>query len=158
MSEAYMSMLIASQEKKLELLERAIELDKEQEEIITGEKPDMGALDANIDAKGALVGELDRLDDGFEALYSKVRDELINNKDAHKEEIRILQELIKKITEKIAEVEAIEARSKVNFESFMKKRRHAIKGNKSSVKAANVYAVNMRKMNKIDSVFLDNKK
>ena len=158
MSEAYMSMLIASQEKKLELLERAIELDREQEEIITGEKPDMRALDANIDAKGALVGELDRLDDGFETLYAKVRDEFINNKDAHKEEIRTLQELIKKITEKIAEVEAIEARSKMNFESFMKKKRHSIKDTKSSVRAANVYAVNMRKMNKIDSVFLDNKK
>ncbi|MCR5238009.1 MAG: hypothetical protein K6E34_12495 [Lachnospiraceae bacterium] len=158
MSEAYMSMLIASQEKKLELLERAIELDKEQEEIITGEKPDMRALDANIDAKGALVGELDRLDDGFESLYAKVRDELINNKDAHREEIRTLQELIKKITGKIAEVEAIEARSKVNFESFMKKKRHSLKDNRSSVKAANVYAVNMRKMNKIDSVFVDNKK
>ena len=158
MSEAYMSMLIASQEKKLELLERAIELDREQEEIITGEKPDMGALDANIDAKGALIGELDRLDDGFETLYAKVRDEFINNKDAHKEEIRTLQELIKQITEKIAEVEAIEARSKMNFESFMKKKRHSIKDTKSSVKAANVYAVNMRKMNKIDSVFLDNKK
>ena len=158
MSEAYMSMLIASQEKKLELLERAIELDKEQEEIITGEKPDMRALDANIDAKGALVGELDRLDDGFESLYAKVRDELINNKDAHREEIRTLQELIKKITGKIAEVEAIEARSKVNFESFMKKKRHSLKDNRSAVKAANVYAVNMRKMNKIDSVFVDNKK
>ena len=158
MSEAYMSMLIASQEKKLELLERAIELDREQEEIITGEKPDMGALDANIDAKGALIGELDRLDDGFETLYAKVRDEFINNKDAHKDEIRTLQELIKKITEKIAEVETIEARSKMNFESFMKKKRHSIKDTKISVKAANVYAVNMRKMNKIDSVFLDNKK
>ena len=158
MSEAYMSMLIASQEKKLELLERAIELDREQEEIITGEKPDMGALDANIDAKGALIGELDRLDDGFETLYAKVRDEFINNKDAHKDEIRTLQELIKKITEKIAEVETIEARSKMNFESFMKKKRHSIKDTKSSVRAANVYAVNMRKMNKIDSVFLDNKK
>lgn len=158
MSEAYMSMLIASQEKKLELLEKAIELDREQEEIITGEKPDMGALDANIDAKGALVDELDRLDDGFEALYAKVRDEFINNKDAHKEEIRTLQELIRKITEKIAEVEAIEARSKVNFESFMKKRRHMIKDNRNSVKAANTYAVNMRKMSRTDSYFVDNKK
>ena len=158
MSEAYMSMLIESQERKLELLEKAVELDKEQEEIITGEKPDMGALDANISAKGALLDELDKLDDGFEALYAEVRDEFINNKDAHKEEIRTLQELIRKITEKIAEVEAIEARSKINFENFMKKRRHSIKDNRSSVKAANVYAVNMRKMNKIDSVFVDNKK
>ena len=158
MSEAYMSMLIESQERKLELLEKAIVLDKEQEEIITGEKPDMGALDANINAKGALVDELNKLDDGFEALYAKVRDEFINHKEEHKEEIRTLQDLIRRITEKIAEVEAIEARSKINFEAFMKKRRHAIKDNRSSLKAANVYAVNMRKMNKIDSVFVDNKK
>ncbi|MCR5774624.1 MAG: hypothetical protein K6G42_06020 [Lachnospiraceae bacterium] len=158
MSDAYMSMLIESQEKKLELLERAIELDKEQETIITGDKPDKGALDANLNAKGALVDELDRLDDGFEALYAKVRDELIENKEAHKEEIRKLQDLIRKITEKIAEVEAIEARSKMNFENYMKKRRHALKDNKNSVKAANIYAVNMRRMNSIDSVFVDNKK
>ena len=158
MSDAYMTMMIESQEKKLELLNRAIELDKEQEEIMTGEKPDMGALNANITAKGALVAELDKLDDGFEALYAKVRDEFIENKDAHKEEIRTLQDLIRKITEKIAEVEAIEARSKVNFESFMKKRRQNLKESRGSVKAANVYAVNMRRMNKIDSMFLDNKK
>jgi hypothetical protein len=158
MAEAYMSMLIESQEKKLELLKRAIELDKEQEEIITGDKPDMGALDANMDAKGALIDELDKLDDGFEALYEKIREELIANKDAHREEILRLQDLIRKITEKIAEVEAIEARSKANFEMFMKNRRHGIKDNKSSVKAANVYASNMRRMNKIDPMFVDNKK
>ncbi len=158
MSEAYMSMLIESQERKLELLDRAIELDREQEEIITGSEPDLRALDANIDAKGALIDELDKLDDGFEALYNKVRDEFINNKDAHKEEIRTLQDLIRRITEKIAEVEAIEARSRVNFEMFMKRKKHSIKDTKSSVRAANVYAVNMRRMNKIDSVFVDNKK
>ena len=158
MSDAYMSMLIDSQEKKLALLEKAIELDREQEEIITGAEPDMGALNANINAKGALIDELDRLDDGFESLYAKVREDFIENKDSHKEEIRTLQGLIRQITEKIAEVEALEARSKVNFENFMKQRRTTIKDNKNAVKAANIYAVNMRKMNKIDSVFVDNKK
>ena len=158
MSDAYMSMLIDSQEKKLALLEKAIELDREQEEIITGAKPDMGALNANINAKGALIDELDRLDDGFESLYAKVREDFIENKDSHKEEIRTLQGLIRQITEKIAEIEALEARSKVNFENFMKQRRTTIKDNRNAVKAANIYAVNMRKMNKIDSVFVDNKK
>ncbi|MBR1523978.1 MAG: hypothetical protein IJ641_05940 [Lachnospiraceae bacterium] len=158
MSDAYMSMLIESQERKLELLEKAIELDKEQETIITGEQPDMGALDANISAKGALIDELDRLDDGFESLYAKVREDFINNKDSHREEIHTLQELIKKITEKIAEVEALEARSKINFENFMKHRRNSLKDNKSAAKVANTYSVNMRKMNKIDAMFVDNKK
>ena len=158
MSDAYMSMMIASQEKKLELLERAIELDREQEEIITGEAPDMGALDANLSAKGALVDELNKLDDGFETLYAKVREEFIANKDLHKEEIRRLQELIRLITAKTAEIEAIEARSKINFENFMKKRRNAVREARSSVRVASVYAGNMRKVNRIDSMFVDNKK
>ena len=158
MSDAYMSMLIDSQEKKLALLEKVIELDKEQEEIITGDEPDMGALNANINAKGALIDELDRLDDGFESLYAKVREDFIQNKDAHKEEIRTLQGLIRQITEKIAQIEAMEARSKINFENYMKQRRNSFKDNKNAVKAANTYAVNMRKMNKIDSMFVDNKK
>ena len=158
MSDAYMSMLIDSQEKKLALLEKAIELDKEQEEIITGDEPDMGALNANINAKGALIDELDRLDDGFESLYAKVREDFIQNKDAHKEEIRTLQGLIRQITEKIAQIEAMEARSKIIFENYMKQRRNSFKDNKNAVKAANTYAVNMRKMNKIDSMFVDNKK
>ena len=158
MSDTYISMMIESLEKKFKLLDRAIEIDKEQEELITQEDPDTKALDANIDAKGALVDELNTLDLGFENMYAKVREELINNKDAHKDEIRTLQELIRKITEKVAEVEAFEARSKINVENYLKRRRKKISGSRASAKAANSYALNMRSMGSGGSVFLDNKK
>ncbi|MCR5746580.1 MAG: hypothetical protein K6G03_02635 [Lachnospiraceae bacterium] len=158
MSDAYISMLIESQEKKLELLDRAIELDKQQEEMITGNPPDMEALNANLTAKGALVDELNKLDDGFDSVYAKVRNELIDNKEAHKEQILRLQELIRKITEKIAEVEALEARSKLNVDNFLKKRRKSLKDGKVSVKAANVYSNNMRKAYNLSPYFVDNKK
>ncbi|MBO6147043.1 MAG: hypothetical protein J6O70_05655 [Lachnospiraceae bacterium] len=158
MSDAYISMLIESQEKKLELLEQAIELDKQQEDMITGDSPDMEALNANITAKGALVDELNKLDDGFEAVYAKVRDELMNNKDAHKDEIRRLQELIRQITDRIAEVEALEARSKINVENFLKNRRKSLKDGRSTVKAASVYSANMRKAYNTNPYFVDNKK
>ncbi len=158
MSDTYISMMIESLEKKLKLLDRAIEIDKEQEELITQEDPDTKALDANIDAKGALVDELNTLDLGFENMYAKVREELINNKEAHKGEIRTLQELIRKITEKVAEVEAFEARSKINVENYLKRRRKKISGSRASAKAANSYALNMRSMGSGGSVFLDNKK
>ena len=158
MSDTYISMMIESLEKKLKLLDRAIEIDKEQEELITQEDPDTKALDANIDAKGALVDELNTLDLGFENMYAKVREELINNKDAHKDEIRTLQQFIRKITEKVAEVEAFEARSKINVENYLKRRRKKISGSRASAKAANSYALNMRSMGSGGSVFLDNKK
>ena len=79
MPSAYIDMMIESQEKKLELLDRVIELDREQEETVTAEKPDMEALNANLTEKGALVDELNKLDEGFDNIYAKVRDELINN-------------------------------------------------------------------------------
>ncbi|MBQ7464319.1 MAG: flagellar protein FliT, partial [Lachnospiraceae bacterium] len=105
-----------------------------------------------------IVEELDRLDDGFESVYAKVRDELLNNKEAHRDEIKRLQELISVITEKSVKVQAAEIRGKETVERFLKQRRNTLKDSKSSVKAANAYAVNMRKMNKIDAFFVDKKK
>ena len=155
---AYIQMLIESQEKKIELLDEALRLDEEQIKMIQQEKPDMDGLEKNLEEKGRLIGELDKLDDGFESVYAKVREELINNKEAHKDEIRRLQELISQITEKSVKVQAEELRSKEAVERFLKNRRGKLKDSKSSVKAANKYAVNMRKINKIDSFFVDKKK
>ncbi|MBR1875723.1 MAG: hypothetical protein IJ805_01285 [Lachnospiraceae bacterium] len=155
---AYIQMLIESQQKKIELLDEALRLDEEQINMIQQEKPDMDGLERNLEEKGRLIGELDKLDDGFESVYAKVREELINNKEAHKDEIRQLQELISQITEKSVKVQAEELRSKEAVERFLKNRRGKLKDSKSSVKAANKYAVNMRKINKIDSFFVDKKK
>lgn len=154
----YIRMLIESQEKKLTLLDEALELDEEQIRLIQEEDPDMETLDESLEKKGKIVEELDRLDDGFESVYAKVRDELLNNKEAHRDEIKRLQELISQITEKSVKVQAAEIRGKETVERFLKKKRSALKDSRSTVRAANAYAVNMRKMNKIDSFFVDKKK
>ena len=154
----YIQMLIDSQEKKLQLLDEALKLDEEQIRLIQEEDPDMETLDESLEKKGKIVEELDRLDDGFESVYAKVRDELLNNKEAHRDEIKKLQDLIGKITEKSVKVQAAEIRGKETVERFLKKKRSALKDSRSTVRAANAYAVNMRKMNKIDAFFVDKKK
>ena len=158
MSSAYINMLIESQEKKLELLDWVIELDKEQETIVTGDKPDMEALNANLTAKGALVDELNKLDEGFDSVYAKVREELINNKEAHKSEIGRLQELIRQIMDKTADIEAMEARSKINVETFLKRRKKELREGRNSIQAASVYSANMRRAYDTSPFFVDNKK
>ena len=158
MSDNYLQMLIESQDKKLALLDEAERLDEELIRLIKTEKPDMDALDANMNAKGGIVESLDRLDDGFEAVYEKVRDELNGNKDRYKEEIRILQGQILKITEKTVKIRALEERNKKAVDHFFEEQRKKVRAGRSSVKAANAYAVNMRKINKVDSFFLDKKK
>lgn len=154
----YIRMLIESLEKKIVLLDEALELDEEQIRLIQEEDPDMGSLDESLEKKGKIIEELDRLDDGFESVYAKVRDELLNNKEAHRDQIKRLQELISVITEKSVKVQAAEIRGRESVERFLKHRRSSLKETKSSVKAANAYAVNMRKMNKIDAFFVDKKK
>ncbi|MCR5488404.1 MAG: hypothetical protein K6F35_12905 [Lachnospiraceae bacterium] len=158
MSENYLRLLIESQDKKYSLLNEAEELDEELMRLIREEKPDMEALDANMNAKGRIAQELDQLDDGFEAVYEKVRDELKEHKEQYREEILTLKEQISRITEKTVKIRALEERNKKALDLFFEDQRKKVKAGRSSVKIANAYAVNMRKINKVDSFFLDKKK
>ncbi len=158
MSENYLKVLIESQNKKLRLLEEAEQLDKEILDLIREEEADMDAIDANMTAKGDLIEKLDELDDGFESVYEKIRTDLQEHKELYKDEIRILQNQISQITEKTVKIRALEERSKREIEAFFDNRRKKIRAEKSSVKIANAYAVNMRRINKVDSFFVDKKK
>ena len=150
--------MIESQEKKLSLLDEADRLDDELIALISSGKAEQEQLEANLAAKGSVIEQLDELDDGFEALYAKVRDELAGNKEQYKNEIRTLQDLISRITDKTVKIQAKEARSKTAIEDYFLQRKKKLKEGKSSVKIANAYAVNMRKINQVDSFFVDRKK
>jgi hypothetical protein len=158
MSENYLKVLIESQNKKLRLLEEAEQLDKEILLLIREEQADMDAIDANMTAKGDLIEKLDELDDGFESIYEKIRTDLQEHKELYKNEIRILQNQISQITEKTVKIRALEERSRREIEAFFENRKKKIRAEKSSVKIANAYAVNMRRINKVDSFFVDKKK
>ena len=94
MANPYIQILIESLEEKDKVLDEVIIADDQQMEIVRGERPDMKALDASIKAKGALVDRLNKLDDGFESVYEKVREDLLEHKEEHRDEIKRLQELI----------------------------------------------------------------
>lgn len=158
MANPYIQILIESLEKKDKVLDEVIKTDDEQLKTVQAEKPDMKALNASIEAKGALVDELDRLDEGFETVYDKVKDDLLNHKEEHRGEILRLKELISKITEKSVTIEASEARNKELVERYFRLQKKKLKETRNSVKVANEYAVNMHRINKIDSFFVDNKK
>ena len=158
MNSTYLTAMIESLEKKVAVLDEIINKNTEQAALLKEEEFSFEKFDRNSEEKGVLIYRLEKLDDGFESVYAKVREELLNNKEAHKDEIKKLQDLITRITEKSVKVQAAELRGKETVERFLKKKRTALKDSKSTVKAANAYAVNMRKMNKIDAFFVDKKK
>ena len=150
--------LLQSLEKKNELLDRMIAQNAVQEEILKQEEFDMDAFDAAIDLQGTYVEQLEQLDDGFEATYDRVREELMENRERYRSEITRMKEQIQQITDKIVTVNAGNMRNKMLAEKQFDRRRQMIGRGASQNKAAKNYYNNMNNLNYVSPQFYDNKK
>ena len=97
MISSYLCILEDSLVKKLELLKRIEEKSLEQSVMIKDNHINPDLMDKNMDEKLKMIEEINSLDDGFEALYGKIKKELEEKKEQHKSQIRKLQGLIEKI-------------------------------------------------------------
>ena len=150
--------LVESLEKKSRILDEIIKENEAQEILFKQDQLDMEALDASADRMGELAEKLELLDEGFEAVYDRIRQELIDNKSAYRQEIRRMQELIAVITEKVVGINAARMRNKTQAEKQFKKSRQQIGRATSKMKASQNYYNNMNRLNYVDPQFYDNKK
>ena len=158
MQETYVEIMIQSLNKKLQVLDKIIEANLIQKEILEDDKAAVDEFDKTVEEKAKLIEQMQQLDSGFEKLFARVQEELEANKDAHAEEIRAMQNAIRKITDKSMEIQAQEARNKelmVRKFAFVK---DTAKNIRTNSKAASQYYKNMMKLNYIDPQFMDNKK
>lgn len=138
---------------------QAIEVkSKEQAELIANPDVALEDIDRNMDEKSALIDKLTKLDVGFEALYDNIRKELIEHKDLFKDEIVGIQELIAKVMEKSASIEALEARNKTAIEGIFANRKKDLQHRKTASSVARHYYEATNKLNVINPQFLDKKK
>lgn len=158
MNQSGAQILLQSLEKKNELLDRMIAQNRAQEQILKQEEFDMDAFDEAIDQQAACVEELDKLDRGFEAVYDRVREELIGNKDRYRNEIARMKEQIQQITDKIVTLNAGNMRNKMLAENQFKKRQNAIGTGMSKNRVAKNYYNSMNNLNYVSPQFYDNKK
>lgn len=150
--------LVESLEKKSRILDEIIKENETQELLFKQEDLDMEALDASSDRMEALAEKLDLLDEGFESVYDRIRQELIDNKEAYRDEIKRMQALIAEITEKVVGINAARMRNKIQAENHFKKSRQQIGRASSKMKASQNYYNNMNRLNYVDSQFYDTKK
>ena len=146
MTTNYLQMMIDSLNKKKKILTRIVELNEEQDAILSEPVLDDEAFDSNMKAKGDCIDELDRLDEGFQALFNRVRDEINNNKAMYTEEIAVMKKLITEVTELGAKIEVQEARNKVKVEAMFRRERQEHKEAKRSASMAKSYYQNMSKV------------
>ena len=156
--DTYLDMLQDSLKKKLEILNGIMQYQREETDMLKSESMDMEAFDQNINDKVALAEKIDSLDDGFEQVYDRIREELISNKKKYAVQIRAMQDMIGEISEKNVLIQAEENRIRLEVDNFAKRESAALRLRRDNGKAARSYYNNMKKLNYVDSQFMDKKK
>lgn len=157
MTTSYLKVLQESLLKKKEVLESIVLASEKQREIVSAESVDWDAFDRSVDAKGILIDNLTKLDDGFQNVYERVKEELSQNRDSYKKEISEMQELIRYVTELSTKVETLELRNKALIEKRFAREHQQIKQSKVGSKVAMEYYRKMNKLNMVDPQLMDRK-
>ena len=158
MKNTYISILIQSLEKKLHILDEIIAKNRVQLEGLEDPNLDPDDFDKTVRDKAALIEQLEGLDAGFEEVFERVKKELETNREIYREEIRKMQELIRKITDKSMLIRRQEAENKRLMEQKFAAVRRQVKEVRQSQKVVNQYYKNMMKSGYVEPQFLDNKK
>lgn len=154
--ENYLKILEESLIKKVKVLEQIEEVNRAQAELLSDNTFDMERFDKCVDEKDLMISELNQLDEGFESLYNRVREQLIQDKAKYAEQIKSLQKLIGTITNKSVSIQAQESRNKAAVERYFTSQRKEIGQGRKSSKAA--YSYYQNKTGVVGSYFMDTKK
>ena len=155
----YVVMLRESLEKKADVLRVLNIRNKEQEAILKDPNSTPDDLEKNMNMKSELIERIIMLDDGFEQLFNRVKDIIEADRETYADEIRLMQDLIKKVTALTADVEASEYRNKEYAKTrFANIKKEAREIKKSSDVVSSYYKHMMSPQTTADPAFLDKKK
>ena len=158
MDKLYLTILMESLEKKIRILDQIIMADQEQREALEDPNLDPDDFDRIVEKKAEFIDQLEQLDAGFEEVFARVKEELDGNREQYKEQIHIMQDLIRKITDKSLLIQKQEAQNKELMEKKFTAVRSQAREVRKSQKIVNQYYKNMMKNNYNDPQFTDNKK
>lgn len=136
----YVTALEESLSKKLNILEEVDRIAKVQAKMLAEDELDYEAFDDLMNDRDICLEQLEKLDEGFEIVYERVKDELQNNKDTYADKIKSMQSLITRITELTTSITAQDERNKTAVgNAFIRDRRGIAEGRRSVSVAMNYY-------------------
>lgn len=157
-SGTYIKILRDTLIKKIKLLNELIHLNKEQDFILSSCEVDFEKFEETLKKKDDYILLLNQLDDGFEMIYAKVREDIKNNRIKYKTDIVSIQEFIQEIIEKSMNIQFREKSNKLKLEAALVKQKQEIKNYKISSQAVSKYYKNIMNEYQGESYFLDKKK
>ena len=159
MNENYVDIMLQSLKKKVTVLNQIIELNRQQKILLDDPNLPPESLEQKLSDKDQMIRKLNELDEGFEELYNRVKDELQAQRAQYVSQISQMQDLIKEITEKSAMIQTQELRNKEKAMQKFSGIREQVKGVRNSQKVVKQYYQNMMKQNSYTGAsVVDNRK
>lgn len=138
----YVTIMADSLSKKKELLETLLQKTKAQAELVTGKAHsdvNWKQFDVYMEEKDNAINRIELLDDGFEQVYERMKEEIDVNKALYADEIKKMQGLIKELTDLGVSISALEERNRKEIERIMTSSKLEIKQAKKSLKVSTSY-------------------
>ncbi len=154
----YVDIMIDSLVKKEELLKQIVDYNEAQQTIVTAPEFKEEAFEKNVADKGEVVEKILQLDEGFNSVFNRIKEELQNNKKKYAKDIERLKTLVASVTELGVRIQAQELRNKQLVEKRFAQMRKELSQAKRTTSTANTYYKNVNNLNQYESHFLDQKK
>ncbi len=142
----YIQIMIESLSKKSELLDKIIRKNEEQHACVEGktyDEIDWDAFNLIVEEKQIAIDRIVKMDEGFQSLYDRVKEQLNEDRDKYADKIREIQRLIEKVTGQGVKITTGEERNRKIIEKVFGNRKKEIKRTRNSLKVASSYAQTM---------------
>ena len=156
--EQYLNSLIEGLKAKENMLDELTALTEKQQTIVSGEKIDWDAFDAIVDEKSDIIEKLNQNDEGFTAVFDRIKDDLKSQMGEYSSYIEQIKSGIANVTNKSTSLMALEQRTKTRVENAFKRQKKEYNNSKTSSRVATNYYNAMNKMNFVDPQLMDSKK
>ncbi len=158
MMDNYIDILEDSLKQKTGILQQILDYCDAQESLLMVDSLSMTEFDRIVDQKDILIKKLVQIDEGFEAVYERVKNQLSDSRETYKSQLKSIQMLIADITEKSVSIQAKEQRNKAMLEQYFAKERKSMRQGMKTSKAAFDYYKSMSNASVMASSYLDQKK
>ena len=153
----YLKILDESLDKKLALLKEIEDLSLSQSVMIE-DGAAFEDIDANMDDKAALIDRVNKLDEGFQAMYDNIKENLEAQKEEYEDEIELIKKKISEVMSCSTQIQAIEARNKAAMEQRFAKAHKDIRSRTVHASQVQDYYKVANRLNAITPQFMDKKK
>ena len=153
----YVNMMVDSLDRKKRILEYILVKTREQESLLKDEEMDPEAFRAIIDEKGEQIDELNKIDEGFDTLFSYVEKEIKENRMTYRKQIEQMQQLIGDVSELGIQIQALEHQNSGHFKVYLANQRKLIRDFNVNSRTTTSYYQNMANVPKTEQSYFFNK-